>query len=556
MPMQEHALDRFAFRSFTLDLRRRILSHSGQEIPLRPKSFDVLAYLVCNPGRLVAKDEIVEAVWQNVIASDDSLSRCISDARSAIGDTGKEVIRTVPGRGYQFATEVSAFAAEDGATVAGAKSGGRIRRPYMLAALGLFLAVVAAVIAVTIWDAPLRETTETQSIHPSIVILPFRNNSTDTAIDRFASGLTSDLNSALARIPALLVISESAARKYAGSAVDPQQAAEETGAGHVLSGTIQAEGRKLRISAQLSEGETGLAVWSQRYDRGAENFLKVQDDIVRQVIIALQIELTEGEGIRVVSRGTDNLEAWLLKTEALAEGFTFKRENTMKARELYRQASELDPDWAAPIGGLAWTYREAIRRGWSTDVGADRAKWLELAERCRKINPEFFGCYIQLGNYHIENGQVDEGIRLREKALALSPSDLSALSGLAWQLVLIGQIERGLELLNRAKMVSPFHPPWLIATEAYAFQVAGRYDKAIEGFQYALEHGDFPDWHARLAAVYAEAGDMENAKAQARLFIEKQPARTVSDLTRILKIQDPEETAHYADMLRKAGIPD
>jgi tetratricopeptide (TPR) repeat protein len=97
---------------------------------------------------------------------------------------------------------------------------------------------------------------------------------------------------------------------------------------------------------------------------------------------------------------------------------------------------------------------------------------------------------------------------------------------------------------------------WLIATEAYAFQVAGRYDKAIEGFQYALEHGDFPDWHARLAAVYAEAGDMENAKAQARLFIEKQPARTVSDLTRILKIQDPEETAHYADMLRKAGIPD
>jgi TolB-like protein/DNA-binding winged helix-turn-helix (wHTH) protein/Flp pilus assembly protein TadD len=553
--MQDHVPGRLAFRDFTVDVRSRVLSRRGQEIHLRPKSFDVLAYLVANPGRLVTKDEFLDAVWQNVIASDDSLARCISDARSAIGDTGKEVIRTVPGRGYHFAAEVSAAMA-DGPAARRAKAGGWARRAYVLAGSGLALSLIVAVLAIAFWGTPARESAETRSIHPSIVILPFRNNSTDAAIDRFANGLTLDLSSALARIPALLVISESAARKYAGAAVDPQQAAEETGAGHVLSGTIQAEGRKLRISVQLAEGDTGLAVWSQRYDRGAENFLQLQDDIVRQVIIALQIELTDGEAIRVASRGTDNLEAWLLNTEALAEGFTFKRGNTMKARELYRQAAELDPDWAAPVGGLAWTYREAIRRGWSTGVEADRAKWLALAERCQEIDPDFFGCYIQLGNYHIENGQVDEGIRLREKALALSPSDLSALSGLAWQLVLIGQIERGLELLNRAKLVSPFHPPWLIATEAYAYQVAGRYDKAIEGFQYALEHGDFPDWHARLAAVYAEAGDMENANAQARLFIEKRPNRTVSDLTRILQIQESEETAHYADMLRKAGIPD
>jgi tetratricopeptide (TPR) repeat protein len=111
-------------------------------------------------------------------------------------------------------------------------------------------------------------------------------------------------------------------------------------------------------------------------------------------------------------------------------------------------------------------------------------------------------------------------------------------------------------LLNRAKLVSPFHPPWLIATEAYAYQVAGQFEKAIEGFQYALAHGDFPDWHARLAAVYAEAGDLENARAQAKIFIEKRPNRRIADLTRILKIQDPERTAHYAEMLRQAGVPD
>jgi tetratricopeptide (TPR) repeat protein len=84
----------------------------------------------------------------------------------------------------------------------------------------------------------------------------------------------------------------------------------------------------------------------------------------------------------------------------------------------------------------------------------------------------------------------------------------------------------------------------------------GQYDKAIEGFQNALALGNFPDWHARLAAVYAEIGDLENAQNQSRLFINKRPNRKISDLTQILQIQDSERTNHYAELLRKAGIPE
>jgi len=547
--MQPEPTDRLQFRGFVLDLRSRTLANRGREVLIRPKSFDVLAYLVRNAGRLIEKDEILEAVWEGVFASDESLARCISDARSAIGDDEKAIIRTVPGRGYQFTDEVELVTTDTRAPTCNPSR--RSRRPYMIAAL-----VATVAVAMVIWGTGFRDWTGPMSIRPSIVIVPLRNISADSAIDRFASGLTSDLNSALARVPGLLVIAESAAKKYAEGAVDAQQVARDTRVTHALSGTIQAEGSKLRISVQLAEGDSGLAIWSQRYDRGAEDFLTLQDDIVRQVIVALQIELTDGEAIRILSRGTDKLEAWLLSFEALSAGFEFKQESNMKARALYREASELDPEWAAPVAGLAWTYREALRRGWSTDAEADRARWLELAEQCRAIDPDFYGCYIQLGNYYIENDRIEEGIRLRNKALELAPNDLSVLSGLAWQLVLTGKIERGLELLNRAKQVSPFHPPWLIATEAYAYQIDGQYAKAIEGFKYALAHGDFPDWHARLAAVYAEAGDLENARAQAKIFMEKRPNRRVADLTRILKIQDPEQTAHYAEMLRRAGIPD
>jgi len=96
----------------------------------------------------------------------------------------------------------------------------------------------------------------------------------------------------------------------------------------------------------------------------------------------------------------------------------------------------------------------------------------------------------------------------------------------------------------------------LIAAEAYGYQVDGQYEKAIAGFKYALNNGNFPDWHARLAAVYAEIGEMQNARNQAQQFIEKSPNGKVVDLTRVLRIQDPERTRQYAELLRKSGIPD
>src|SRR5208282_66711 len=90
----------FQFEGFTLDLRRGYLRGADGEIELRPKSFEVLRYLVENAGRLVSKDEIMKAVWPNVIVTDESLARCVSDVRFALGDRRQRIIRTVPRRGY------------------------------------------------------------------------------------------------------------------------------------------------------------------------------------------------------------------------------------------------------------------------------------------------------------------------------------------------------------------------------------------------------------------------------------------------------------------------
>src|SRR3954447_14764737 len=107
MPMATEKL--YSFEEFTLDLRRGCLRTGGREIELRPKSFEALRYLVENAGRLVSKDELAGQLWPKVTVSDESLARCISDVRLALGDD-QRIVRTLPRRGYLFAAEISEIA--------------------------------------------------------------------------------------------------------------------------------------------------------------------------------------------------------------------------------------------------------------------------------------------------------------------------------------------------------------------------------------------------------------------------------------------------------------
>src|SRR6476620_5568140 len=97
----------FQFGEYTLDLAQGCLRTAGREVDLRPKSFEVLRCLVENAGRLVIKDELIKAVWPNVIVTDESLARCISEVRQAIADSNQKIISAVPRRGFRFSSRNS-----------------------------------------------------------------------------------------------------------------------------------------------------------------------------------------------------------------------------------------------------------------------------------------------------------------------------------------------------------------------------------------------------------------------------------------------------------------
>src|SRR5258705_1395160 len=102
--------DRYKIGEFTLDVSQGCLRRGDVEIALRPKSFALLQHLITHAGRLVSKDELLSKIWPNVIVTEDSLTRCISEARAAIGDTEQTSIKTVSKRGYIFAEPVTEVA--------------------------------------------------------------------------------------------------------------------------------------------------------------------------------------------------------------------------------------------------------------------------------------------------------------------------------------------------------------------------------------------------------------------------------------------------------------
>jgi adenylate cyclase len=106
----------FQFEGFTLDVARRSLRAADRTVALRPKSFEVLRYLVRNADRLVTKEELIKAIWPNVVVTDQSLAHCVSEVRQALGDSKQTIIATMPRSGYRFAAAVSRMVTDVGAT--------------------------------------------------------------------------------------------------------------------------------------------------------------------------------------------------------------------------------------------------------------------------------------------------------------------------------------------------------------------------------------------------------------------------------------------------------
>jgi len=392
---------------------------------------------------------------------------------------------------------------------------------------------------------------------PSIAVLPFDNLSGDPDQEFLADGLSEEIITTLSKVPELFVIARNSTFTYKGKPVSVKQVAEEQGVRYVLEGSVQRSGDRIRINAQLIDALEGHHLWAERYDREFKDIFDLQDDITQHILVALQVNLTDGEVARIWHRKIPSPKAYEYVLKAAWYEGRMNKEDNVRARDFARRAQEISP--ASPLGWYwqGWTEITDYRFGWSGSRQASLKRASELAEKTRAIDPTFADNYTLLGSINLYLGRYDNAVEYAEKAVELSPNNAQLIANLAHILSYSGKPEPAIALINKAMRLSPYYLPWYPAVIGTAYMQTGDYDKAIAAYHDAIERKFSTSFgYAKLAAVYAMKDDLEKAREYADKLIELKPHFTIESWAKALPYKDKEELNRELDALRKSGLPE
>jgi len=181
---------------------------------------------------------------------------------------------------------------------------------------------------------------------PSIAVLPFVNMSSDPEQVYFSDGITEEIITGLSKIPRLFVTARNSTFTYKDRAVNVRQIGQELGVHYVLEGSVRKAGERVRVSAQLIDVNTDKHIWADRYDRELKDIFAIQDEITMNIMIALQVKLTDGDQAALRAKGTYNLEAYLNWLQAMEYFRQFSKEANILARQKYQEAIAVEPEYA------------------------------------------------------------------------------------------------------------------------------------------------------------------------------------------------------------------
>lgn len=573
---------RLRFDRYVLDCARGCLASDGEEIPLRPKTFAVLAYLVENGGRLVSKDELFTAVWPGLAVTDDTLVQSVGELRRALGEDGARLIRTVPRRGYRLDAAVSPLAAavaDDAAGSAGNRkeaeapkqagdpsppvSAMRPRHGVKPAA-----AALAALLAIgLVWlgyaggwrarslpgsDAYPRGGLTALAEKPAIAVMPFANLSADTTRDYLVDGLTQDLIDALGRFSELTVMSWNAVLPYRGKAASPAAVSRALGVRYQVEGDVRRAGDRVRVDARLIDA-AGRVLWSARFDKSASDLSSLEDKIAAEIAAAFAIRVTRAEQQRAVAEPPKNLEAYDLALRARPALQRPERAGVAAARALLRRAVALDPNFAAAYTGLAESWYIAVSMGWAEAPRQYLDRAAEAASRALDIDDSDVRAHVVLGRIAIFDHRYSEALAEMDRAIAINPNDAHAIAGRGNALMWMGQTDNAVAALEAARRLDPKLGPLDRFALSLAYYLKQRYDAAIEEARLNLRETAGANFsRIVLAAAYAEAGRAEDA---ARIAAEIRRLDPTFDPQHFgSKFLGPADLENLRDGLRKAGL--
>jgi len=392
---------------------------------------------------------------------------------------------------------------------------------------------------------------------PSLAVLPFINMSRDPEQEYFSDGMTEDIITALSRIRWFFIIARNSTFAYKGRAVDVRKVAKELGVRYVLEGSVRKARSRVRVTAQLIDGDTGKHVWANRYDREFDDVFSVQDELTETIVGALDPELGKAERERAKAKRPENLDAWDVYQRGLWHLYHYTKEDIEKAQQLFRQATSLDPNLGVAFSGLAEAFYFSLVYGHSDAPEHDREEALVAARTAVELDGEDAVAHCTLGRIYYVRREHDLAIAELQTALELNPSLAWAHYGVGAALVFSGRAREALPFLQSAMKLSPRDPNMgsFLVRMADAHLFMRDYDEAIAWAKKALRQSGF-QWsrYAVLVSALGHLGRLEEASRALQELRMRRSDFSIDFVQATHLIADTDDMSHYLEGLRKASV--
>jgi len=429
------------------------------------------------------------------------------------------------------------------------------------------MVVLLAIIGIGVWNfywrAPKIEPASIEKMAlplpdlPSIAVLPFKNMSEDPKQEIFCDGITEEIITGLSKVPEMFVIARNSSFTYKGKPTKVQQVAQDLGVKYVLEGSVRRSQENLRVTAQLIDAIKGHNLWADRWDRELKDVFAIQDEITLKIITAMQVKLTSKDQARILAKGTNNLDAYLKVLEANELVVRFNQESNLRARQLSKEAIELDHQYAVAYTILGKTHMLDVWLGTSGSPKESMAQGIQLAQRAIEIDGAAGRAHGLLGFLYTMTGQHDRGIVEAEKAIALEPNSDLAYQYLGLALRFGGKPNEAIPVIKKAIRLNPFAPSTYVFNLGLSYLFSGQYEEGLAECEKATAR-EPKNLGARLALTiaYSFLNRDEAARASAEEVLRIDPKFFVDNFSKTLVYKNEADKIRFIDALRKAGLPD
>jgi TolB-like protein/DNA-binding winged helix-turn-helix (wHTH) protein/Flp pilus assembly protein TadD len=544
MQSPSQQLRRYRFGPFEIDLSEGVLRRQGLKIKLNDKPFQVLALLLERAGHLVTREDVRQRLWpaDTYVDFDTNVNRALSTLRHTLDDSydNPVFIETVPRQGYRFIAPVKTIEEN---------SRRRFVNPFLIAVSAIVL------ISVLVWTAQIHRTHKAKASgivrdKVTILVIPFENLSGDPEQEYLSDGLTDEMITRLGQIsPAHVnVTARSTAMRYKHTQKTVEQIAEERNLDYILEGSLRRQSDRIHITAQLFKaGEQG-SLWTEAYDRDANDLLVIQREVADRIAHSLSLEVLPAARTDGIPPNPDAYDDYL---KGLFELNKRTRGDLRRSIASFRQAVAKDPKFAPALTALASSYnvaggwaflspaeaypnaKQAVQRALVLDdsladahavygevlheyewdwVGAEREY-----QRALELNPSSADAHKLYGEYLTHAGRYTEALLEIRKAQQLDPASLVMNAFVCFVYYHVREYDKAIRECDKVvELDSGFMPAhyWRGASEVFA----GRYEDAIADFRRASELSENGTYFLTWAAF---AFALEGRKQKAQEILEK-----------------------------------